>query len=192
MKYIVYFCFAIIGIACHRNTTSTSDAPVGISSIEELSSYLGCPIDSVPAFDQFTKQRAVVTSDEDETIRWLSLDYLKQDKVVFSLESDWVNPDKVARITVLDSCIRNGAIYVDQKLGMVRNFISPAIPSLPGGELFVNVKGKPFMYLQYDRIALEFRHFRVIANSVISIIERSLRLILQEKSRTNLFNFKSN
>lgn len=142
MKYI--FCFAIVcmlGIALYNALDHDT-------SIDKIIPYLGHHIDSIPDINDFTKHKIVVKDDEDERLQWFGLDYKKQDKVIFSLEGNWVNPDIVSRIIILDSCVKSGDIYVGQKFGCIRHLINPDIPVSPDGELFVEVKNTPSIHLQ--------------------------------------------
>lgn len=149
-KFVFYLIIIPIscGVSCGRNASSSTNTCARIPSIDEISSYLGCHIDSLPDFSQFIKHKVIVTGDEDNSLHWFSLDYQKDDKLILSLESNWVNPEIITRITIWDTCIRDGNIYVGQKIGKIRNLINFNIPSSPDGEMFVTVKNRPSMYLQ--------------------------------------------
>lgn len=85
---------------------------MAISAISELSQYLGLNIDSIPDINSYTKHKVLVESDEAENLHWFSLDYKDNDKLIMSFETDWVHPDKVSRITLWTSDLKNDSIYV--------------------------------------------------------------------------------
>lgn len=146
-KQLLVWAFPILFFAC--NSVQNNENRI-ISSVNQLSVYIGCNIDSLPDIDHYTKHKVMEQGDEDIALRWASMDYYDNGTLILSMEANWVHPNIVSRITIWSDELKTDSVYVGQQIGVIRNLVDSEIPTSPDGELFVNMKGNPKLSLQVD------------------------------------------
>jgi hypothetical protein len=117
-----------------------------LTSVKE--NILGKDISSLPAFKCYIARDTVLEGDEGVT--WKGKAYYYGQKLVFLAETNWENPKKIHRITILEQHIKEGGLFVDQRFKDVRGLVSGQIPSGPNGYLFLTYKKDTAVSIQLD------------------------------------------
>jgi hypothetical protein len=86
----------------------------------------------------------------DEGVSWKAKAYYSGSELAFLAEADWEDPKTVHRITILSPQVKEGALAVGRRFGEIRRLVSPGIPSVPDGYLFVRGKEDSTISIELD------------------------------------------
>jgi hypothetical protein len=131
-------------------TTINWDMP----TIKDLSNLLGKSIDSLPEIKKLKKKKKERIVDEetgDDDINWFAVEYLYQNKLQMTVESNWVDKNIVNRISLYSNEIIEGVegVYVGQTFGNVRSLMKN-YHSYPDGYLFLRFNKYPKISIELD------------------------------------------
>lgn len=125
-----------------------NDIKLNSINISDLIKYLGIPINDAPIIEELTRKTSVVYGNDD-TISWLSVNYYIANEVVLSMESNWVDKDKINRITIHNDLFKDNNLFVGQKVGALRKQLIGST-SYPDGYLFVKYSGNSHITIELD------------------------------------------
>ena len=119
-------------------------------TIKDLICLLDRPIDSLPNIEKYKKEKIIIEDNEEYAPDWFGIEYSYQNKLIFIVESNWVNKNIVSRITLYSNEIKEGKLYVGQTFGEIRNLTKNKIQASPDGELCVVLKKYPEISILLD------------------------------------------
>jgi len=111
-------------------------------------SLLGASIDSLPAFGDWVSRDTVLEGDEG--VSWKGRAWYSGGQLIVLAETSWEDAKRIHRIMVVGPQIKEGALYVGQRLKDIRVLVSGAIPSGPDGYLFLTYKKDTAVAIQLD------------------------------------------
>ena len=124
----------------------TADGAPTITSVEE--SCLGTDIDSLPAFGNWLSRDTVLEGDEG--VSWKGRAWYSGRQLVVLAETNWEDAKRIHRVTVYGPQIKEGALFVGQRMKDIRGLVSGTIPSGPDGYLFLTYKKDSAVSIQLD------------------------------------------
>jgi hypothetical protein len=86
----------------------------------------------------------------DEGVKWKGKAYYYGQQLVFLAETNWQDAKRIHRITVLGPQIKEGGLFVDQRLKDVRGMVADNIPPGPDGYLFLTYRKDTAVTIRLD------------------------------------------
>ena len=145
-------------------TLNKYSGPCENPSFKELEALLGHNINTVPKYNCIKEVDTTMEDDEGEDLKWKGKAYYYQSKLVFIVESNWVDKNKVNSITIYSNKIKEGDLYVGQELKAIIGLVSSKIRPEPDGYLFLT-------YKKDNKIAVQLDVSKLPENSVVFRID---------------------
>jgi hypothetical protein len=136
VKIISYFIFVFVIIIGCKYQSKTNQVSQLVPTVEETKAcFLGKNIKDCDCFKAYF-HRIDTIFEGDEGISWPGAMYFENNTLMFVVESNWVTPERISRITIVHPKIKTETgIGVGNKMNKIKMDISNNIPSSPDGEL---------------------------------------------------------
>lgn len=117
-------------------------------SLADAASLLDQPLKSLPCIQGLNSRDTILEGDEG--VSWKAKAYYHQQELGVLAESDWVNKDLVSRVTICSPQLKEGNLFVGQRMKNIRSIINRHVSASPDGYLFLSHKKQPNVSIQLD------------------------------------------
>jgi hypothetical protein len=117
-------------------------------TLTKVKALLGANIDSLPALGDWLSRDTALEGDEG--LSWRGRAWYSGRQLVVLAETNWEDAKKIHRITIVGPQVKEGALFVGQRVKDIRALVSGTIPSGPDGYLFLTYKKDSAVSIQLD------------------------------------------
>ncbi|HTI91943.1 MAG TPA: hypothetical protein VL727_15215, partial [Puia sp.] len=149
-----------------------ADGALTLTSVKKA--LLGADIDSLPAFGDWLSKDTVLEGDEG--VSWKGRAWYSGWQLVVLAETNWEDAKRIHRVTVFGPQIKEGALFVGQRVKDISGLVSGTIPSGPDGYLFLAYKKDSAVSIQLDISGVAADSRLVTGVSELADVPDSLRV----------------